>query len=90
MSEDKNVIKIPIDSKQRQINEKGEFYVPCDLSDRWLQFNDVSEIVGGRELITFSVMTLDKNESPYRLFNMTVERNDIERALNMIESINQK
>lgn len=89
MNEDKKVIRIPVDSKQRQINEKGGCYVPCDLSDRWLQFSDVSDIAGGRELITFSVMTLDKNGNPYRLFNMTVERNDIERALNIIEPIDQ-
>jgi hypothetical protein len=83
----KKIVKFPISHKQRLINKKGDGYVPCEVSDRWLQFNDVSHMVGNRELIELSVMTNGKN-GPYRICNLIVEKEDLERVLDMVEPIN--
>lgn len=32
------VVRIPITYKDRQVNEQGKGYVPCEVHTRWLQF----------------------------------------------------
>lgn len=83
----KKIVEFPVNHKQRQINKKGNGYVPCEVSDRWLQFNDTSYVVGDREVIELSVMTNGKN-GPYRLCNLVVEKKDLERVINTVQPIN--
>jgi len=81
------IIRIPITRKQREINEYGEGYVPCYVSQRWLQFNTVSDIVGDTEVIMMNAMTIDKNDQPYKLFEMILEKEDLIRALKSIKPL---
>lgn len=75
------VTKIPISYSQRKLNEMGDGYVPCQISDRWLQFDSESELCGGGEFISVDVMTLGSNEQSKKICQLILTREDIERAL---------
>ncbi|AKA70151.1 hypothetical protein [Clostridium scatologenes] len=81
---DEKVVKIPIDYKQRKINEYGQGYVPCEVSNRWLQFADESNLCQGGEFIGVDVMTLGSDEQPKKICQLIINREDIIRALNSV------
>ena len=54
---DDKVIKIPISYEKRKKNEKGEGYVPCQISERYLEFSMESTTVSDGEFICVDVMT---------------------------------
>lgn len=79
------VVRIPINSKQRSINEHGQGYVPCEVSSRWLQFPDQSTLLNCGELMFVDVMTYDSNDNPKKICNLCISREDIMRALNNVK-----
>jgi len=93
MSNDSKVIPFPVRSdisyKQRMINQLGKGYLPCFVSDRWLQFNTVSEMYGDFELVTMNVMTLNKDGQPHKLCEMIIEKEDLIRVYKAIEKIEE-
>ncbi len=82
---DNKIIKIPINREQRLINEHGQGYVPCEVSGRWLQFPNESQVVDGKELMFVDVMTYDINQNIRKICNLCLSREDILRALNNIK-----
>lgn len=51
-----DVTRFPVTYEQRKRNEKGLGYVPCKVSDRWLQFDNVSSYQQDGEYIWVNVM----------------------------------
>jgi len=85
MSEEK-IIKFPITHSQREKNQMGEGYVPCVVSERWLQFPNMSAgHYGGGEFIEISVMTRDSDKKPKKLCDLVITREDIIRAINWVK-----
>ncbi len=85
---DKNkVIKFPIGYWQRMKNQMGKGFVPCMVSDRWIQFPKRS---GGNfsdgEFIEISVMTLGHSGKPKKLCDLVITREDLIRATNSVEN----
>lgn len=76
---------MPISNAQRKFNEMGEGYVPCEVSDRWLQFHEDSAYVGNSEFISVDVMTLDSEEQPKKLCHIFISRENILRALKYVK-----
>ncbi|EJO5347022.1 hypothetical protein NRP93_001088 [Clostridium botulinum] len=79
--ENEKVIKIPISYSQRKINEMGNGYVPCEVSERWLQFDNESISLQSGELIGVNVMTLGSDQQAKKICSLILTRKDIERAL---------
>lgn len=79
--DDNKIIKIPISRERHKINEMGNGYVPCEVSDRWLQFDNESTLVQCGELIGLDVMTMGTDEKPKKICQLIIRREDIERAL---------
>ncbi len=80
------VVKFPISFSQRKRNEKGKGYVPCEVSNRWLQFPENSGgIFSTGEYIEIDVMTLDQNDQPKKICNLILTRENIERALSNVK-----
>ncbi|MDM5188582.1 hypothetical protein QUF99_15035 [Bacillus sp. DX4.1] len=77
---EEKVIRIPISRKQRRINERGEGYVECEVSNRWLQFHDIVEDL---ELIPVDVMTENIDGKERKLCELILKKEDILRALNL-------
>lgn len=61
-------------------NQFGQGYVPCEVSNRWLQFSEYTD----DRWIPISVMTLDKNEKPKKICELILSKEDVLRALNMM------
>lgn len=79
------IIKIPISFDQRQINIHGTGYVPCEVTERWLQFPEESQFVGNKELMFIDVMTYGKEHETRKLCSLCLSREDILRALNNVK-----
>lgn len=80
-NEDK-IIRIPISYTQRKINQFGKGFVPCEVSGRWLQF---PEKVTDDRYIPLEVMTEGSGDSPKKICELIVSKEDIMRAINSIE-----
>ena len=52
---DEKIIKIPISYENRKKNEKGKGYVPCQVSERYLNFSMESTTVNDEEFIYVDV-----------------------------------
>jgi hypothetical protein len=85
-NKDNKVIRIPIDPKQRKINEYGPGYVPCEVTDRWLQF---PEAVSDKRYIPVSVMTTSKDGMPKKITDLVLSSEDLLRAINSIKIKNE-
>ncbi len=79
---DERLIRFPVDSRQRWRNRRGERAVPCQVSDRWLEFSETAALVGGEHLILVDVMTLDRHDNPRKLCQLVLSRQDLDRTLN--------
>ncbi|AUN11581.1 hypothetical protein [Clostridium botulinum] len=79
--DNEKVIKIPISYSQRKINEMGNGYVPCEVSERWLQFDNESISLRSGEFIGVNVMTLGSDEQAKKICSVILNIEDIKRAL---------
>ena len=79
------MIRLPISYSQRRKNQMGRGYVPCIVSERWLQFPKVSDgYVGDGEVISISVMTNGQDDRPHRLCDLMITREDLLRAVGAV------
>ncbi|NMA58624.1 hypothetical protein [Clostridium cochlearium] len=84
---DKKIIRIPISYEQRKKNDKGEGYVPCQISGRYLNFSMESNVINDDEAIFVDVMTEDTKDDEDRLLTrMVIKKKDILEVLNKVKS----
>lgn len=76
MEDSNKIVKIPITFDQRKINKYGPGHVPCQISGRWLQFDET--VVPGLDFIFMDVMTNDDQ----KICQMCVKVEDLQQALN--------
>lgn len=79
---DNKIIKIPISYDQRKINEYGQGYVPCAISNRWLQFHEETTDL---RFISVDVMTLNTDNNSHKICELVLNIEDIIRALKSIK-----
>lgn len=78
----KKITRFPITFKERDYNLHGLGYVPCNISNRWLQFSDTySE---GTGLIFVDVMTKDSHEVPKKICSLCLNIHDLQNELSKI------
>lgn len=83
---DKRVIRIPISYNQRKKNEKGDGYVPCQISGRYFNFSLESDSLNEGEFIAVDVMTEDtSNDKDKLLTRMVIKKEDILEVLNKVK-----
>ncbi|GIP33048.1 hypothetical protein [Paenibacillus sp. J2TS4] len=80
MSDDKNVIRFPISYDQRMKNQRGVGYVPCEVSSRYLLFNNYVDDNG---LIMMNVRT-NNGGSDRKLCDMVVHFDDLVELVNSV------
>lgn len=83
MEKDKKVIRIPISYDQRMKNQKGIGYIPCEVSGRYLMFNNYVESNG---LITMNVMT-NNGEVDRKLCEMVLHFDDLVKLVSEVNDI---
>lgn len=75
-----NIIRFPVGYKQRMINQKGNGYVPCEVSGRWIQF---PETISDNGLIPIKIMTKN-GETDKLICHLIIHYEDLVRAANSI------
>lgn len=73
------ITRFPITFKERDYNLHGTGYVPCNISDRWLQFSDTYD--EGTGLVFVDVMTKDEKETPRKLCQLCLNIHDLQAEL---------
>lgn len=76
------LIRIPISYRQRKINEHGEGYVPCEVSERWIQFPDE---VSDERYIPISIMTTGSKQESRKICELIVSKDDLLRAIEKVK-----
>ena len=78
---EKNVTQFPTTPQKRVTRRLGARYVPCQVTDRYLVFPELSAgDVGGKEFIPIQVMTLVSG-TPKRICEVILTREDLVAAL---------
>jgi hypothetical protein len=86
--DDDNVRCISIDPDTRVRNRLGKFAVPCEVSSRWLQFAEHSDLLKLGELVKVDVMTGD-HVKPKKLCEMFLRIGDLAAVLQRIKPRNE-
>lgn len=78
--------KFPITGSQRHKNIIGPMCVECEVSGRYLQFHENSELVSSGELITIDVMPMmeDYDKPSKRICQLIIKKEDLMNALTHI------
>ncbi len=82
MEHNEKVVKIPITYKQRKLNVLGDGHVPCEVSERWLQFPDTAE---DPRWLPVDVMTMGSDDLPRKICELVLNKEDLLRAVNAIK-----
>jgi hypothetical protein len=81
------VVHFPVTTSQRIRNERGPLYVPCQVSERWIQFPEQSSgPYEGGEFIFIDIMTNGSNDKPRKLCDLVVTREDLLEALENVKT----
>lgn len=76
------IIQIPVTYEQRKINEHGEGYVPCLVTNKWLQFPETAM----HEInIPVKLMAQEDDEEPIQLSELFLSKADLLRAINAVQ-----
>lgn len=81
------IIRFPVSTLQRLKNENGPGYVPCMVSERWLQFPKKSAgHFNAGEFIDIQVMTKNVDGVTKKLCDLIITREDLQRAIASVET----
>lgn len=75
--------QFPISFKEHTCNLHGTGYVPCTISERWLQFDDTYD--RKLNLVFVDVMTTDSKDNPKKLCSLCLNLDDLKRELEKIK-----
>ena len=73
------ISRFPISFKEHAYNLHGTGYVPCAISERWLQFNSTYD--RALNLVFVDVMTTDSKDKPKKLCSLCLNLEDLKREL---------
>lgn len=76
------ITRIPISYTERDYNLHGTGYVPCNISERWLQFSKT--YCDGNGLVLVDVMTTGKDEHPRKICSLCLNIYDLKKELEKI------
>ena len=79
------IIKNPVSFSQRAHNIHGTGYVPCYVSDRWLQFSDTFSKNNG--FVFVDVMTLGADELPRKICSLCLDINELKAELDKLTAL---
>ena len=87
----KNVIQGLFRYKSRLKKDLKEKKLRCDISDRWIQFPQASEICSEEiDYLRLNIMTTDINDNERKLCELLVDRSALTKILTEIPSIDYR
>ena len=82
---DKTVVPFPIKTSTRYRNRLGQLAVPCEVSERWLEFDPTSHRLRGGEFIGLSVMTRGRGGDERTLCGLWITREELTDVLSRVK-----
>ena len=80
------VTRFPISGSKRRKNSLGKLAVPCQVSDRWLQFSKISSVLQDGDFVTLEVKTGGYSDRGRKLCELIVTREDLLAALENVKA----
>lgn len=77
------ISQFPISFKEHTYNLHGTGYVPCAVSERWLQFGSTYDQT--LNLVFVDVMTIDSKNDPKKICSLCLNLEDLKRELEKIK-----
>lgn len=76
------ITKFPMSYSQRHKNMMGPLAVECQVSGRYLQFHEKSDILDTGEFVTVDVMAMPDGDAPEKkICGLIIKREDLLEAL---------
>jgi hypothetical protein len=84
MNQANNVIQFPVSYSKQYKNRLGKQAVPCQVSDRWLRFNETSTVAPAGEFLVLDVMTGSVDTGSRKLCQVVFTRDALLEALSSV------
>lgn len=81
------VKKFPVSHHQRYKNRLDKYSVPCQVTDRWIQFPKKGGQYKGKEYLPVEIMTWGSNDKPRRICELVITYVDLWKALGRVEDV---
>lgn len=81
----KTVVPFPMKTSTRYRNLLGQFAVPCEVSERWLEFDPTSHRLRGGEFVGLAVMTRSSDAKPRTLCRLWITREELTGVLSRVK-----
>ena len=79
------VTRFPIKGYQRWRNRLGKRAVPCNVTDRWLQFPERSDSMKEGHFMFVYIMTMPDGENARKICQLCVTKEDLLAALKEVD-----
>ena len=79
-----NIEHFPKSGEKRDRLNLRKYRVPCQVSERWLQFPEIAHPLQGGDFMMIDVMTLGSDEKERKLCELVLTKQDL---LGMIEQV---
>lgn len=81
-----NVTKFPVKTSERRRNRLGARAVPCQVSDRWLQFPEDAGMLGDDKWMFVDVMTrASDGETHHKLTTLCLSKKELLKAIERVK-----
>jgi hypothetical protein len=78
------ITRFPTSGFQRWKNRLGKRVAPCIVTQRWLQFPETSAALEDGHYMFVDVMTAGDNDTPRKICQLCVSKEDLLAALNQV------
>lgn len=85
MSDD--IRPFPRGAERRERLNVRKYRVPCQISDRWLQFPETAHPLNGGDFMRVDVMTLGADETERRICELVLTKQDLLRMIEQVETV---
>ena len=80
----RKIIPFPRGEKRRRNLALSKYRVPCQVSDRWLQFPKTANAFDNGDFLRVDVMTMGENEKERKICELILTKQDL---MHMIQQV---
>ena len=81
-----NIKNFPRGAERRKRLNLRKFRVPCQVSERWLQFPKTTSALNAGDFMAVDVMTIGSNNKARKLCELILTKQDLMKMLEQVKS----
>ena len=74
----------PRGSERRERLNLRKYRVPCQISERWLQFPETAQALQGGDFMRINVMTVGSNDRDRKICELVLTKQDLMRMIEQV------